>query len=153
MFKLTDLDKRILSIITKSAKISFLEIARQCNVSGAAVHQRIQKMEETGLISGSHYSISPKHIGYNTCAYIGIQVNLISSTTHEEVFKKIKDVKEVVECHHITGKYSLLIKVYAKNNEDLKRIIVEHIQSIVEVTATETFISLEEGFVRHLPVE
>jgi len=153
VLKLTELDKRILSIISKTAKLSFLEIARQCDVSGAAIHQRVQKMEEAGLISGSQYNISPKHLGYNTCAYLGIQVNLISSTTHEKVFKQIENVKEIVECHHITGKYSLLIKVYARSNEDLKRIIVENIQSIVEVTATETFISLEEGFTRQFPLE
>lgn len=151
--KLTELDKKILGIISKSAKLSFLEIARQCEVSGAAIHQRIQKMEDSGLISGSQYNISPKHVGYNTCAYLGIQVNLIASTTHNKVFKQIESVKEIVECHHITGKYSLLLKVYAKSNEDLKRIIVEHIQSIVEVTGTETFISLEEGFIRSLPID
>ncbi|MFH2096761.1 MAG: Lrp/AsnC ligand binding domain-containing protein [Bacteroidota bacterium] len=152
-FKLTDLDKKILAIISGSAKIPFSEIAKQCNVSGAAIHQRIQKMEESGLIKGSAYHISNNKIGYNTCAFIGIQVNLVSSVTHDEVFNRIKQVKEIVECHHITGKYSLLMKVYAKSNEDLKRIIVENIQSIVEVTATETFISLEEGFTRPLPVE
>lgn len=152
VFKLTDLDEKILSIISNSAKIPFIEIARQCNVSGAAIHQRIQKMEDQGLITGSQYNLSSKHLGYSTCAYLGIQVNLTDTSTHEEVFNKIVEVREIVECHHITGKYSLLIKVFAKTNEHLKKIIVESIQSIPGVTATETFISLEKGFVRNLPV-
>jgi len=153
LFKLTELDKKILSKISECAKTPFLEIARQCDVSGAAIHQRIQKMEENGLITGSQYNLSHTHLGYKTCAYIGIQVNLTSSTTHEEVFSKIVGVEEIVECHNITGKYSLLLKIYAKSNEHLKKIIVENIQSIVEVTATETFISLEEGFSRQLPID
>lgn len=91
-------------------------------------------------------------MGYMTCAFIGIQVNLTSTSTHDEVFKKIRQIPEIVECHHISGKYSLLIKIYTHNNEHLKKIIVEQIQSIPEISFTETFISLEEGFDRQLPV-
>ena len=85
-----------------------------------------------------------------TCAFIGIQVNLTSTSTHDEVFRKIKQIREIVECHHVSGKYSLLVKVYTRSNEHLKKVIVEQIQSIPEITFTETFISLEEGFDRQL---
>jgi Lrp/AsnC family transcriptional regulator for asnA, asnC and gidA len=152
-FHLDSLDRRILSYLTADARMPFLEVARNCKVSGAAIHQRVQKMAEAGVISGTQFNVSPKNLGYLTCAFIGIQVNLTSTTTHEEVFRKIKHIPEIVECHHITGKYSLLIKIYALNNEHLKKIIVEKIQSIIEIVATETFISLEEGFMRQLPVE
>ena len=91
-------------------------------------------------------------MGYFTCAYIGLQINLNSSNSHEDVFNKIKGIPEIVECHHITGKYSLLIKVYSRNNEHLKQIITNKIQSIYEITTTETYLSLEEGFIRHLPI-
>ncbi len=131
----------------------FLEVARKCKVSGAAVHQRVQKMQEAGVISGSQVNLSHKEMGYLTCAFIGIQVNLTATSTHEEVFQKISRIPEIVECHHITGSYSLLVKIMSRNNEHLKKIIVEKIQSIPEIVATETFISLEEGFVRQLPVE
>ena len=152
-FRLDTLDRRILKLLTADARTPFLEVARQCKVSGAAIHQRVQKMIEAGVVEGTQYNLSPKGMGYLTCAYIGIQVNLTSSTSHEEVFRKIKHIPEVVECHHITGKYSLLIKIFTKNNEHLKKIIVEKVQSVPEITATETFISLEEGFVRQMPVE
>ncbi len=151
-FHLDSLDKKILRELTTDARIPFMEIARKCSVSGAAIHQRVQKMIDAGIISGAQFSISPQKVGYNTCAFIGIQVNLTSNVTHEEVFKKIKQIPEIVECHHITGKYSLLVKIYANNNEHLKMIIVEKIQSVIEIVNTETFISLQEGFVRQLPV-
>lgn len=131
----------------------YLEIARHCKVSGAAIHQRMQKLKESGVISGSQVLLNPKGLGYMTCAFIGIQVNLTSTSTHDEVFKKIRQIPEIVECHHISGKYSLLIKIYTQNNEHLKKIIVEQIQSIPEISFTETFISLEEGFDRQLPVK
>jgi len=152
-FRLDSLDKRILSFLTKDARMPFLEVARKCKVSGAAVHQRVQKMQEAGVISGSQVNLSHKEMGYLTCAFIGIQVNLTATSTHEEVFQKISRIPEIVECHHITGSYSLLVKIMSRNNEHLKKIIVEKIQSIPEIVATETFISLEEGFVRQLPVE
>jgi Lrp/AsnC family transcriptional regulator, regulator for asnA, asnC and gidA len=152
-FHLDSLDKRILSLLSQDARLPFVEVARKCKVSGAAVHQRVQKMIEAGVVSGSRFNIDPKGLGYLTCAYIGLQVNLIADTTHEMVFEKIKRIPEIVECHHITGQYSLLVKIYARHNEHLKKIIVSNIQSIPQITSTETFLSLEEGFTRQLPIE
>ena len=152
-FHLDSLDKRILKLLMANARSPFLEVARKCGVSGAAIHQRVQKMIEEGLILGSQINVDPKKINYLTCAFIGIQVNLTHERAHQEVFQRIKEIPEIVECHHITGKYSLLVKIYAQSNEDLKKILVEKIQSIREITSTETFISLEEGFLRQIPVE
>lgn len=152
-FHLDSLDRRILSLLTKNARTPFLEIARACNVSGAAIHQRIQRLTEAEVITGSQFNISPTGVGYGTCAYIGLQVQLRSTSTHEEVFEKIKRINEIVECHHVTGQYSLLIKIYSRDNEHLKEIIVKQIQAIPEISSTETFLSLEEGFSRQLPVE
>jgi len=153
LFHLDSLDKRILRILMKNAREPFLEVARQCGVTGAAIHQRVQKMIAEGIISGSQFVVDPRGMNYNTCAFVGIQVNLTHKTTHEEVFQKIMEIPEIVECHHITGKYSLLLKIYTRNNEHLKKLLVEKVQSILEITNTETFISLEEGFTRQLPVE
>lgn len=152
-FHIDSLDKRILTYLSDDARIPYLEIARKCKVSGAAVHQRINRMIESGVISGSQFKINPKGIGYYTCAFIGIQVNLTSTTTHDEVFMRIKKIPEIVECHHVTGKYSLLVKIFARDNEHLKKTILNKIQSIYEISSTETFLSLEEGFIRQLPAE
>ncbi|HBS87580.1 MAG: hypothetical protein A2W91_00060 [Bacteroidetes bacterium GWF2_38_335] len=152
-FQIDALDKKILTILSKDARMPFLEVARMCNVTGSAIHQRVQKMKDEGVISGSKFKIEPKGMGYNTCAFIGVQVNLTSVRSHDYVFDRIKQIPEVVECHHTSGKYSLLLKVITKSNEHLKNVIVEKIQSIVEVVSTETYISLQEGFTRDLPIE
>ncbi|MBT3424855.1 MAG: AsnC family transcriptional regulator [Bacteroidetes bacterium] len=152
-FQIDNLDHKILDLITIDARIPFLEVARKCNISGAAVHQRVQKLVDAGIISGSGFHLSPKGLGYITCAFIGLQVNLISTSTHDNVFNKISEIPEIVECHHITGRYSLLLKIFARSNEHLKQLIVEKIQSIPEIVSTETYISLEEGFTRTLPVK
>ena len=152
-FHIDSLDKKILALLTKDARMPYLEVARSCKVSGAAIHQRVQHLFDSKVVSGTQFTLNPKGLGFHTCAYIGIQVNLTSTSTHEEVFNRIKKVPEIVECHHITGKYSLLVKIYATNNEHLKKIIVENIQSIHEITLTETFISLEEGFDRQVTID
>lgn len=149
-FHIDSLDKKILKLLNVDSRMPFVEVARKCKVSGAAIHQRVQKMLEAGVIKGSSLILNPKGMGYLTCAFIGIQVNLTSTSTHDEVFEKIKKIPEIVECHHISGKYSLLVKLYTRNNEHLKDVIVSQIQSIPEITFTETFISLETGFERQL---
>lgn len=151
-YQIDKTDQKILEILTRNARMPFLEVARACGISGAAVHQRVQKLMDAKVIKGSQFNLNAKGLGYQTCAFIGIQVNLNANSTHQQVFQKIMEIPEIVECHHISGKYSLFVKVYTKNNEHLKKVIVEQIQSIVEVTSTETFISLEEGFFRNLPI-
>ncbi|HOI88555.1 MAG TPA: Lrp/AsnC ligand binding domain-containing protein [Lentimicrobium sp.] len=149
-FHLDSLDRKIIHLLGSNARMPYTEVARRCKVSGAAIHQRVARMEEAGAISGSALRMNPRGLGFHTCAFIGIQVNLTTNSTHDEVFQKIRKIPEIVECHHISGKYSLLVKIYTRNNEDLKRVIVEQIQSIPEITFTETFISLETGFERNL---
>ncbi len=150
-FHIDSLDKKILNILLKDARTPFLEIARECKVSGAAIHQRLQKIIDAGIINGSQFNINPYALGFNTCAFIGIQVNL-TNRSHDEVLERINEIPEIVEAHHISGKYSILIKAYTKNNENLKKLIVEEIQTIPEITNTETFVSLEEGFSRQIDI-
>ncbi len=152
-FHFDALDRRIVEQLEKDARMSYVAIAKLCKVTHTAVQQRIRKMKENGIMAGSQIAWDTAKMGYYTCAFIGIQVNLTSTRTHDEVFEKIKQIPEIVECHHISGKYSLLIKILARNNEHLKQIIVEQIQSIPEITFTETFISLEKGFSRQIPLK
>lgn len=144
------LDKKILSLISKNARIPYLEIARECNVSGAAIHQRIQRLIKVGVIIGSEFVISPKSIGYSTCAYMG--VFLQKAALYDDVLKKLEEIPEIVECHYTTGGYSLFIKMVTRDNEHLKGIISEQLQQIEGIERTETFISLEENFKRQFPI-
>ncbi|MBP1637302.1 MAG: transcriptional regulator, AsnC family [Bacteroidetes bacterium] len=145
------LDKKILQLISQDARIPFLEVARECNVSGAAIHQRIQKLRNLGIIKGSEFIIDTYKIGYQTCAYIGIVLTDIKKFDY--VVAELKKIPEVVECHYATGKYSMFIKIYAKDNRHLLQIILEHLTLIEGVGHTETFqLSLDEIFKRQLSV-
>jgi len=118
-FHLDSLDRKILSLLSKNIRMSFTDIARQCNVTASAIHQRVQKLYENEVIDKETFKVDPKALDYNTLAYVGVQINLVKQKTHQEVFEHIKSIPEVVECHNITGKYSFLLKIYAKTNEHL----------------------------------
>ncbi len=126
--QLDALDEQILKLIAGNARIPFLEVARACNVSGAAIHQRIQKLTNLGILKGSEYVIDPEKIGYETCAYIGIYLK--DPESFDSVTKALEAIPEVVECHFTTGKYDMFIKIYAKNNHHLLSIIHDKLQPL-----------------------
>jgi Lrp/AsnC family transcriptional regulator, regulator for asnA, asnC and gidA len=149
-FQIDTLDRKILSIIKKNARTPFLEVGRACDVSGAAVHQRVQRLIKEGVITGAEFILDPKKVGYFTCAYIG--VFLEKASMFKDAVRRLEMIPEIVECHYTTGNWSIFIKIYAKNNEHLRNILTE-LQSIGGISRTETYISLEESFRRQLPVE
>lgn len=145
------LDEKILKLITRNARIPFLEVARECGVSGAAIHQRVQRLLNIGVVSGSEFLINPQKLGYNTCAYMGIYLD--KATSHRKVVEELEKIPEIVECHYITGQYAIFVKVQTKTNKHLKKLIDEQIQTIEGISRTETFISLEMEFKRQVPVK
>ena len=150
MEKIDNLDRKILSIIIKNARIPSKDIAQECGVSRAAVHQRIQRMAEMGVITGSGYNVNPKALGYTTCTYIG--VSLERGAMYNDAVKQLEKIPEVVECHYTTGTFGMLLKVYARDNEHLMELLNEHIQMIPGVLGTETFISLDNSIHRSMPL-
>ena len=147
--ELDSLDEQILKLIASNARIPFLEVARACNVSGAAIHQRIQKLTSMGVLKGSEYILAPEKIGYETCAYIGLYLK--DPEQFDGVVKALEKIPEVVECHYTTGKYDMFIKIYAKNNHHLLSIIHDKLQPL-GLSRTETLISFHEAIHRQMPI-
>ncbi len=149
--QIDNLDKKILSFVTQNARVPFLEVARECNVSGAAIHQRIQRLTNIGVIKGSEFIVDPAAIGYHTCAFVGIFLR--EASMFNKVVKQLNTIPQVVECHYTTGKYAMFIKIYAKSNEHLKDILHDQLQAIDGIASTETIISLDESFKRQFPID
>jgi len=149
-YRLDSLDEQILSLIANNARIPFLEVARECNVSGAAIHQRIQKLVNMGVIKGSEFVLDPEKVGYETCAYVGIYLK--DPSTFDSVLNALKAIPEVVECHFTTGKYDMFIKLYARNNHHLLSIIHDQLQPL-GLSRTETLISFNEAIKRQMPIQ
>jgi len=147
---LDELDYKILNLISNDARISFLEVSRICGVSGAAVHQRVQKMIANGIITGSEFWLDLKKIGYQTCAFLSLH---FSETANLDVIvERLKEIREIVECHSITGEYDIFVKIYALNNSHLYEIIQNRIKPL-GIVRTETLMSFKESFHRQFVFE
>ena len=143
------LDKKILRLIAGDARIPFLEVARSCNVSGAAIHQRIQKLTNLGILKGSQFIVDPEKVGYETCAYIGLYLQ--NPAKFDDVVEELKKIPEVAECHYTTGGFDMFIKIYARNNHHLLDIIHDGLQPL-GLSRSETIISFNSAFNRQLPI-
>lgn len=150
-YKIDQTDQKILSFLVKNARMPFLEIARECGVSGAAIHQRVKKLEASGVITGSRLLVKPQALGLNICAFVSI--SLSEANKYNEVVNSLKKIPEVVECHFVTGKYTLLAKVYCFDNDHLMEILLNTIQKIPYIQSTDTVISLDEAIDRQVWVK
>ena len=151
MDKIDILDRKILSILSMNARIPFKDVASECGVSRAAIHQRVQRLIEDGVITGSGFDVNPKSLGYSTCTYVGL--NLERGSMYKEVVERLNHIPEIVECHFTTGPYTMLVKLYARDNEQLMHLLNGRLQEIPGVMATETLISLEQSIKREIPVK
>ena len=144
------IDKKILRALMEDARTPILEIARHVGISGAAIHQRLRKLEKSGLISGSKFVINPKILGYTTMAFIGIYLD--KAMSNPEAVKQLKKIPEVLECHYTTGNWSVFIKILCKDNAHLMHLLNKEIQSISGVSRTETCISLDQQIDRQITI-
>jgi Lrp/AsnC family transcriptional regulator for asnA, asnC and gidA len=148
--KIDGIDKKILRYLMEDARRPILEIARNIGISGAAIHQRLRKLEKSGLIAGSKFVINPKILGYTTMAYIGIFLD--KAMSNPKAVKALEKIPEVLECHYTTGNWSILIKVLCRDNEHLMQVLNKDIQQIEGVSRTETFISLNQQIDRQITI-
>ncbi|KAA6303796.1 MAG: Regulatory protein AsnC [Candidatus Ordinivivax streblomastigis] len=148
--QLDELDEKILKMVVGNARIPFLEVARACNVSGAAIHQRVQKLINLGILKGSEFIVDHNKVGYETSAYMGLFLK--EPEQFRDVVESLRKIPEVVECHYTTGQYDLFIKIFARNNRHLLEIIHTKLQPL-GLARTETLISFNEAFRRQVPVD
>ena len=150
-YQIDQTDQKILSLLVKNARMPFLEIARICDVSGAAIHQRVKRLEAAGIITGSRLLVQPQALGLNICAFVSI--SLSEASKYAEVVESLKKIPEVVECHFVTGKHALLVKLYCFDNDHLMEVLLNTIQKIPHIQATETMIALDEAIDRQVWVK
>lgn len=147
---LDGIDKKILRQLMTDARTPILEIARNIGISGAAIHQRLRKLEKSGLLSGSKFVVNPRVLGYTTMAYIGIYLD--KAMSNPRAVGELEKIPEVLECHYTTGNWSILIKVLCQDNEHLMVVLNKKIQQIEGVSRTETFISLDQQIDRQISI-
>lgn len=144
------IDCSIINFLRKNAKIPIAELSEQIGISGAAIHKRIKKLENKKIFTGSQINVDPKKIGFTTLAFIGIYLEKAVDVNF--AIKELNTIEEITECHYTTGDWSILIKIYCKDNEHLMKLLNKRIQAINGVSRTETFISLDQQISRQIKV-
>ncbi|CUA87770.1 transcriptional regulator AsnC [Pseudidiomarina woesei] len=145
-----NLDKAIISTLQDNARVSYAEIAKQHSVSPATIHVRVEKLRQAGIITGTHVHVDPRELGYDVCCFIGI--NLARAGDYPSALAQLNALPEVVEAHYTTGQYSIFIKVMVRSIDDLQNLLINKIQPIEEIQATETLISLQQPIMRQIQV-
>ncbi|RZQ55371.1 transcriptional regulator AsnC [Pseudidiomarina tainanensis] len=145
-----NLDKAIISTLQDNARISYAEIAKQHSVSPATIHVRVEKLRQAGIITGTHVHVDARKLGYDVCCFIGI--NLARAGDYPSALAQLNALPEVVEAHYTTGQYSIFIKVMVRSIDDLQNLLINKIQPIEEIQATETLISLQQPIMRQIQV-
>ena len=142
------IDKIIIRHLLEDARTPIQILANMSGISGAAVHQRLKKMEKAKVIKGSQVILNPKILGYNTVAFIGIYLD--KAIRKPDAVRKLREIPEVIECHYTTGNWSIFAKLICRDNEHLMELLNNKIQPVNGVSRTETFISLQEQINRQI---
>ena len=144
------IDCRIINLLRKNAKLPVAELSEKIGISGAAIHKRIKKLENKKIFTGAQFIIDPKKVGFTTLAFVGIYLEKAIDVNF--AIKKLEIIEEITECHYTTGDWSILVKIFCKDNEHLMKLLNERIQAIKGVSRTETFISLDQQISRQIRI-
>ena len=159
-YQLDPIDRKILALLVKDARMPFLEIAREATFAGKKAgikippYAKVLNYNLLILTEAAWYKkicASIATVVGKVCAFIS--VSLSENNKYMEVVNALKHVEEIVECHFITGRATLLLKVYCLDNDHLMEVLLNTIQKIPFVQATDTMISLDEAFERQVWVK
>ena len=151
IYHIDKLDREILGILIKDAKIPYTDIAKRLIVSPGTIHVRMKRMERLGIVRGATLIIDPTKIGYDLTAFVGIY--LIKGSVYKDVIKEISKIPEIIEAYFTTGEYSIFAKVVCKNTEHLREVINDRLQPVNGISRTETIISLGESIKKQVPID
>ena len=150
-YDIDKLDREILGILIKDAKIPYTDIAKRLVVSPGTIHVRMKRMERLGIVKGATLILDPSKIGYDMTAFVGVY--LVKGSAYSEVIKEVDGIPEIVEAHFTTGEYSIFAKIVCKNTEHLRQVINDKLQPVSGVSRTETIISLGESIKKQIYIE
>jgi Lrp/AsnC family transcriptional regulator for asnA, asnC and gidA len=147
---LDQLDLKIIQQMMEDASISYADLGKKLFVSGGTIHVRIKKLQEAGIVTGSRFKADLKNLGYDVIAFIGIYLK--ESSLYDAVAKELRKIPEIVRLNYTTGNYSMFAEIVCRDITELRHVLHDELQKIKGIERTETFISLDESFIRNVKV-
>src|SRR6267143_1340919 len=137
---LDSIDRKILALLQDDAKVSQAELAKAVGLTAPSVNERVRKLERSGVIRGYVALLDERKLGQDIAAFVEI---FIEHPKFEAGFiEAVGDLDEVLECHHITGEFSLLLKVRVRDMAAFRRLLIEKLNSVRGVRQTRTLMVL-----------
>lgn len=136
-------DRAILALLQDNARISNAEMGRRIGLATSAVHQRVRKLEERGIILGYAARVDPRSTGFALAAFVMIRTG--DGARSEEITAQLKAVPEVLEVHRVVGEDCFFVKVRVRGPDELANLLDHTIQRIPGVASTRTTIVLQTG--------
>jgi len=149
--EIDSIDLKILTELIEDASLPYTEIAKKIGVSGGTIHVRMKKMEDLGIVKGSHLEINYTRLGYDITAFLGIYLD--KSEFYDKAVDDLRKIPEVVNVHYTTGNYSMFVKIICRDTQHLREVLHDKIQKVYGIQRTETSISLEESINRTLMLQ
>mgnify|MGYP003835848263 FL=1 len=141
--ELDETDRAILRILQEDARTPFSEVARRIDMSSATVHDRVNRMEEAGVIEGYHASIDPKAVGYGVSAFVGLR---IEQGREEDALERLRDIDGVREIHLTTGEWDVMLKIVAADTDSLRELMFERVAEMDGFSRSQTMIILATDY-------
>jgi Lrp/AsnC family leucine-responsive transcriptional regulator len=138
-YALDEIDRQLLDELQTDSKRSLKDIGAAVGLSAPSVMERVRKLENAKIIKGYHALLDARKVGLDIAAFIGVS---IASPHRLAIFETwVESIPQILECHHVTGGHTLLLKVKTRNTEDLEKLI-SRIRSLEGVASTETMVVL-----------
>jgi len=144
------LDHQIIHHMISDAAISYAELGKKLFVSAGTIHVRIKKLQDAGIVKGTRLNVDLKQLGYDVIAFIGIYLK--ESSLYDSVAKELGKIPEIVRLNYTTGNYSMFAEIACRDIGELKFVLHDQLQKIKGIERTETFISLDESFIRTVKI-
>ena len=137
---LDPIDRKLLTLLQDNAKLSQAELAKAVGLTAPSVNERIRKLERSGVIRGYVALLDERKLGHDITAFVEI---FIEHPKFESGFiEAVGGLDEVLECHHITGEFSLLLKVRVRDMQAFRKLLIEKLNTVRGVRQTRTLIVL-----------
>lgn len=150
MQEIDEFDKKIIQILEKDGRASFLNISKTLEISNTMAHQRVAKLIANGVIQDIKPILNEKKLGYDLASFTGI--TLEKDYVHDKVIEALKKISEITECYFIAGEFTFFVRIVAKNSDDLRELLYQKIDKIPGVYKTVSMIELGCAFKRNVKI-
>ncbi|MDH3708863.1 MAG: Lrp/AsnC family transcriptional regulator [Cyclobacteriaceae bacterium] len=140
--KLDSIDRKILGILQTNAKITNAQLSVEVGLSPAPTLERVKKLEKSGVIRSYHAKLDEHKIGLEVSTFVQVTLTGHNKKNIEVFMKAIDNIDEVIECHHITGRGDILLKVVTKDIASYQELILERISEIEVVDNLQSMVIL-----------